>query len=87
MRYYGNQYAKVSEEVLTRILLRRNIPLEDLGKFGLLIKGKIRDHEGFGTRLHYDNRYISATKAIMHELSKPIRQMLNDRRKNPNRAA
>ena len=81
-----NQHAKISREVLTRILLGRGIPLEDLEKFRLLIKGKIRDHEGFGTRLHYNKRYISATKAIMHELSKPIHCQLDDRRKKTSAA-
>lgn len=86
MRYYGTKHSRISREVLAGILVRRLVPLEDLEKFGLLIsKGKTFD-DAFGERLCFDRRYISAMKAIMHELCKPIHHLFDYRRK-PDRAA
>jgi hypothetical protein len=79
MTYYGTKNVKISREALARILAKKHIPREDLGKFGLLLSGKVRDRKGFGVRLSHDKRYISATELILRELCGPILHILNNR--------
>ena len=88
MRTSLTKVAEFSKEKMTEILTKRGIPLSDRAPFMLLTcYGKIRDHKGFGTRLCFDKRYISATNAIMRELSKGLEHSFPPKGWKPSKSA